>query len=117
MSRTRARSVDGFERVQAGLPAAMAANAPGSGVDHVVIAMASYSLGESLLSHYAARIPALEHRYLNAQLLLNRIDCDFVFVCSQAPPADAVAAPQEPHPLVTLPEWRRLQPRDHHRRG
>ena len=103
--------MDAFERVQAGLPAAMAANAPGSGVDHVVIAMASYSLGESLLSHYVARIPALEHRYLNAQLLLNRIDCDFVFVCSQAPPQDAVAAYLE---LVSPEVAERMRTRTHY---
>ena len=74
-----------FERVQAKLPAALAANMPGSAVDHVVVALPSYSVGESLLSHYVERIPALEHRYLQAQLLLNRIDCDFVFLCSSRP--------------------------------
>ena len=52
-----------FDAVQAKLAAALAANRPGSGVDHVLIAMPSYSVGESLLSHYANRIPSLEHRY------------------------------------------------------
>jgi hypothetical protein len=51
-----------FDRLQEALPAALAANVPGSGRDHVVIAMASYSLSESLLQHYGARIPAMEHR-------------------------------------------------------
>ena len=75
-----------FERVQARLPGALAANVAGSGVEHVVLAMASYSVGESLLSHYVERIPAMEHRYLNALLLLNRIgNCEFVFLCSEAP--------------------------------
>jgi PGM1 C-terminal domain len=83
--------VDEFERVQARLPEALAANVAGSGVDHVVVAMPSYSVGESLLSHYVARIPAMEHRYLNAQLLLNRIEqCTFVFVCSEAPTSEVV---------------------------
>jgi hypothetical protein len=78
--------VDRFERVQVRLSEALAANVAGSGVEHVVVAMASYSVGESLLSHYVERIPAMEHRYLQAQLLLNRIaDCDFVFLCSEAP--------------------------------
>ncbi len=39
----------------------------------------------------APRIPAMEHRYLNAALLLNRIDCDFVFVCSLAPDPEVLA--------------------------
>jgi hypothetical protein len=80
-----------FDRLQEALPAALAANVPGSGRDHVVIAMASYSLSESLLEHYGARIPAMEHRYLNAALLLNRIDCDFIFVCSLAPDPEVLA--------------------------
>ena len=75
----------GFERLQEALPAALAANVPGSGCDHVVVAMASFSLSESLLAHYGERIPAMEHRYLNASLMLNRIDTDIVFVCSIHP--------------------------------
>lgn len=78
-------AVDAFERLQAALPGVLAANVPGSGRDHVVVAMASYSLSESLLHHYGARIPAMEHRYLNGALMLNLIDCDLVFVCSLAP--------------------------------
>ena len=75
----------GFERLQEALPAALAANVPDSGCDHVVVAMASFSLSESLLAHYGERIPAMEHRYLNASLMLNRIDTDIVFVCSIHP--------------------------------
>src|SRR6478609_6019701 len=74
-----------FDRLQEALPAALAANVPGSGCDHVVVAMASFSLSESLLAHYGERIPAVEHRYLNASLMLNRIDTDIVFVCSIDP--------------------------------
>jgi hypothetical protein len=78
--------MDEFARVQARLAEAVAANVAGSDVDHVVLAMPSYSVGESLLSHFAARIPAMEHRYLLAMLLLNRIDrCEFVFLCSEGP--------------------------------
>lgn len=83
--------MDDFERLQVGLPDALAANTPGSGRDHVVVAMASYSLSESLLQHYGARLPAMEHRYLNASLLLARIDCDFVLVCSTAPDPEVLA--------------------------
>jgi hypothetical protein len=49
----------------------------------------SFSVGESLLSHYANRIPALEHRYLVACLVLLRIHaCEMVFVASQDPGAE-----------------------------
>jgi PGM1 C-terminal domain len=56
--------VKSFDEVQRLLPDALMANRPASGVDHVLVALPSYSVGESLLSHYADRIPALEHRYL-----------------------------------------------------
>ncbi len=80
----------GRDALQAQLATALAANQPGSGVDHVLVALASYSIGESLLAHYEDRLPALEHRYLNSLLLLNRVaDCDLLFVCSE-PPADEV---------------------------
>jgi PGM1 C-terminal domain len=82
---------DDFDRLQAALPDALAANVPGSGRAHAVVAMASYSLSDSLLQHYGPRIPAMEHRYLNATLLLTRIDCDFVFVCSLAPDPEVLA--------------------------
>ena len=53
--------------------------------------MASYSVGESLLSHYAERLAALEHRYLLVQLMPNRIPgCEVLFVCSELPTADVV---------------------------
>jgi hypothetical protein len=59
--------------IQVWLGPALAANTPGSGTSHVVVALPSYSLGESLLSHYADRIPALEHRYLLGGLMVHRI--------------------------------------------
>src|SRR3954469_14009413 len=78
------------EEVKERLAAALDANRPGSG-EHVLIALPSFSLGGSLLDHYAARIPALEHRYLNAHLLLHRIEgCELVFVSCEAPADDVV---------------------------
>lgn len=69
-----------------GLAGALAANRPDSGIDHVVVALPSYSLGESLLSHYVDRIPALEHRYLVSMLVLHRIPrCCTVFVATRHP--------------------------------
>lgn len=73
------------------LAEALRANTPGSGVDHVVVALPSFNLAGELLAHYAGRIPAMEHRYLNAQALVTRIDCDFVLVCSSRPPAEVFA--------------------------
>ena len=81
-----------FEHVQSALPAALGANVPGSGVDHVVVTMPSFSVGETLLAHYAPKLPAMEHRYLNSLLMLCRIDCDLVFVCSREPSPEALAA-------------------------
>ncbi len=79
------------DALQARLPEALAANSAGSGVEHVVVALASYSIGESLLAHYEDRLPALEHRYLNAQLLLHRVTgCEFLFLCSVAPEAEVL---------------------------
>lgn len=75
-----------FDELQLTLHSALDANQPGSGIEHAVIAIASYSVGESLLSHYADRLPALEHRYLVAMLILGRIaNCRLAFVSCQAP--------------------------------
>ena len=75
-----------FEELQATLGAVWSLNRPGGGVDHVVVVLPSFSMGESLLSHYATRIPALEHRYLVTSLMLHRIEaCELVFLTCQAP--------------------------------
>lgn len=80
-----------FDVLQARLGEAVVANTAGSRVDHSVIALPSFSVGENLLSHYVDRIPALEHRYLVALTMLNRIDCcDFVFTSSRAPEPEVV---------------------------
>jgi hypothetical protein len=47
-----------FAELQPGLGSVLAANRPGSRMPHVVIALASYSVGESLLSHYGAHLGA-----------------------------------------------------------
>ncbi|HET7734689.1 MAG TPA: peptide ligase PGM1-related protein [Nocardioidaceae bacterium] len=82
--------MDAFDSLQERLPEAWAANSPGSTAPHVVLALPSFSLGETILSHYATRIPSLEHRYLLSALMLPRIPgCELVFV-SCAAPADEV---------------------------
>lgn len=78
--------VSSFGKVQAGLGDVWALNRPGTTRDHVIVALPSFSVGESLLSHYRERIPALEHRYLLASLMLHRIEsCEMVFVSCEAP--------------------------------
>jgi len=76
-----------FDELQSGLGAVLEMNRPGMPpVEHVLVVLPSFSMGESLLSHYSARIPALEHRYLVVHSLLHRIPgCRLVFVGSQHP--------------------------------
>jgi hypothetical protein len=74
-----------FDEIQGRLGHALAISQPGRHEEHVMIALPSFSVGESLLSHYGDRIFALEHRYLLALLALRRIACDLVLVVSQAP--------------------------------
>ena len=77
---------DAFAALQANLGMAVEANRPGSTTPHVLIALPSYSVSESLLSHYGDRIPSLEHRYLNAIVIPARIEsCEFVYVSTRSP--------------------------------
>jgi hypothetical protein len=77
---------EGFARVQQKLGAALDANRQGSTVQHVMIALPSYSVSESLLSHYRDRVPSLEHRYLNALVVPGRIEsCEIVYISTRAP--------------------------------
>lgn len=75
-----------FAALQQTLGKALVMNRPGSGQEHVLLALPSFSIGETVLSHYGARVPALEHRYLNAALMLARIaSCHMIYACSKAP--------------------------------
>ncbi len=77
---------DAFDELQQRLGQALHANRAGSGISHVMVVLPSFSVGESTLAHYAARIPSLEHRYLNAVLIAGRItDCHVVYISSRAP--------------------------------
>jgi hypothetical protein len=72
--------------LHAGLAAAWALNREDSREPHVVIALPSFSLAPTIMSHYARRLPALEHRYLLSSLMLGRVRaCHLVFVCSRRP--------------------------------
>ena len=66
-----------------------------------MIVLPSFGLGESVLSHYAARLPALEHRYLAVLPVLHRIpNCRILFLSTESPGEEVIGyytslAPQE----------------------
>lgn len=77
---------DPFDELQARLAPALRANRPGSGIDHVMVILPSFSVSESILSHYGPRIPSLEHRYLNAILVSSRVtDCENITILTRLP--------------------------------
>ena len=77
---------DAFDELQLRLAEAIHANRPGSGIDHVMVTLPSFSVSESILSHYGDRIASLEHRYLTAVLIVGRItDCRTIIVLSRLP--------------------------------
>jgi hypothetical protein len=102
------KSEDRVDRLQRKLGQALAANRPGSVVDHVLIVLPSYSVSESILSHYGDRIASLEHRYLNALLVADRIPkCEVIFLSTKRPDDVAVEAV-----LEVIPAERRQGVRD-----
>jgi hypothetical protein len=72
------------------LSEAWSANVAGSTTDHVIVVLPSFSVSETLAAHYATRLPALEHRFLLASLMLHRMPfCEMVFLTCE-PPAQVV---------------------------
>jgi hypothetical protein len=95
--------MDSYQEVQARLHDAWLANRLGSRTPHVLIGLPSLSLSQSMLQHYATRLPALEHRFLLLLLVLGRIpSCEGLLVtCGH--PTDGVldyyarlASPEDP---------------------
>lgn len=85
------------------LAAALAANRPGSSVPHCVVVLPSYSVGDSLLAHYAPRLVGLEHRLLHTLLMLPRVPgCEVVFVTSVHPGRQVLD-----YYLSLAPAWQR----------
>ena len=76
---------DDLARLQSGLAAAYAVNTATSTTPHTVVVLPSFSVSESLLSHYANRLAPLEHRFLLALFLLRLPTARILFVCSAAP--------------------------------
>ncbi|MFQ6171623.1 peptide ligase PGM1-related protein [Oryzobacter sp. R7] len=79
-----------FERLQERLGDALDANVPGSTVEHVVVALPSYSMSATLLSHYRSRLAALEHRFLLGALQAGRIPGVHVVLVTSRDPGEVV---------------------------
>lgn len=82
--------MDDLDRLQSRLADSLARNVADSTDRHVVIVLPSFSVGESLLSHYASRLPALEHRFLVSLFMLRFPAVRIVYICSAAPSDDVV---------------------------
>ncbi len=77
---------DAYVQLERSLGPALAVNRAGSTVDHVLVTLPSFSLNESILSHYGDRVVALEHRYLNALVISARIpSCEILYVSTRRP--------------------------------
>ena len=96
-------AAEAFAKLQQQLGPALAANRAGSTTSHVMIALPSYSVSESLLSHYGNRIASLEHRYLTAIAVAGRIPaCDIVYISTAKPSPEVFD-----YYLALLPEAQR----------
>jgi hypothetical protein len=99
-----------FRRLQQELGSVYALNTPDSSTSHVMVLLPSFSVGESLLSHYASRLSSLEHRFLVGLLSLRMPATRVVYVCSAEPAAAVVE-----HYLSLLPPSLRPGARDRFR--
>ena len=83
--------VENFDELQRGLGPVLSLNRPDVETPHVLVVLPSFSIGESLLCHYEDRIPALEHRFLLAMLIMQRIrSCEIIFLSGTAPDRDVL---------------------------
>jgi len=79
-----------YQLLQRQLGSAYVLNVPESQTPHVVVALPSYSVSESLLSHYVNRLASLEHRFLVSVFLLRIPSARLVYICSAEPAASVV---------------------------
>ena len=79
-----------FERLQERLGEVLRANEPGSTVEHVVVALPSYSMSKTLLAHYGSRLATLEHRYLLGALQTGRTPGAHVVLVTSEDPGEEV---------------------------
>ncbi len=81
-----------FEELQAELGPLWEMNRPGGQGDHVLIVLPSFGLGKSMLAHFAAQLPALEHRYLTTLPVLHRIpNCRIIYLCTESPSEEVLS--------------------------
>ena len=94
---------EAYLAIEPRLAAALEANRPDSTTEHVSIALPSYSVSETILSHYGDRIPSLEHRYLASLLMPSRIpSVNIVYISTRRPEQAAI----EYYPGLLSPERR-----------
>ncbi len=79
-----------FDQLQETLPPLYALTTPDSTTPHTVIVLPSFSIGETMMSHYASRLGSLEHRFLVAVVLLRMPSVRILYVCSQKPDESVV---------------------------
>jgi len=98
-----ARQEAAYLAIEPKLGAALEANRPDSTTEHVSIALPSYSVSETILSHYGDRIPSLEHRYLASLLMPSRIPAvSIVYISTRRPDQAAI----DYYPGLLSPERR-----------
>lgn len=94
---------EAYLAIEPRLAGALEANRPDSTTEHVSIALPSYSVSETILSHYGDRIPSLEHRYLASLLMPSRIPAvNIVYISSRRPEQAAI----DYYPALLSPERR-----------
>jgi len=79
-----------FRGLQERLGPVLALNVEGSTVEHVVVALPSHSMPETLLSHHVSLLGALEHRFLLGSLQTARVPGVQVVVVTSAAPSPVV---------------------------
>jgi hypothetical protein len=95
-----------YRELQNRLASVQTLNTPDSESAHAVVLLPSFSVGESLLSHYSDRIPALEHRFLVGLFALRLPATRLVYVCTEEPAPEVID-----HYLSLLPSWLEPSPR------
>ena len=94
---------EAYLAIEPKLARALEANRPDSTTEHVSVALPSYSVSETILSHYGDRIPSLEHRYLASLLMPSRIpSVNVVYISTRRPEQAAI----DYYPALLSPERR-----------
>ena len=89
-SKDGADRLSSFATLQESLGSVYALNSAESAASHVMVLMPSFSIGEGLLSHYASRLVALEHRFLVGVMVLRMPATRLLYICSGEPDASVI---------------------------